>query len=843
MNITVKNINSRVTISEQYRFSSVIPVVAFDETHNLFLCESAKDKDSSAKSIAFAFVCSALSGVNDEIEQQMTSMLNDEYVPNTQMQVISYRSPDVNRQIVEAMRIRHHHQDPFFEKLMHEHSDFIRHYTSNPLVITHPEKGTYDLGYIHDLKTIVTLKIPIAGDRPTDVEAEKAKVSMTKLRTSLEAVRLSPVPMTATMWKRAMSNLLNWSQNSSWRRDNCDWEDDIPLSAQVLDNDTIVEIHDKYLKIGDQYAKCLSPKKRPTGMYFGDAMGLVGDLSGSMGAVKQNYMICCNITFPEFDKKKQWLIKRTGFAVQQADGPFIRFKPALGEVRDDFNNLSREVDDGNRPVEMSYHVVVFGDSYDDVEAAATSAIRTWSINKFHLMVDVLIQLPIFLNCLPLCSDLEAMSDLNRYKTYSSTQAIRLLPIFGEWKGTGTPHLNLLTRNCQLMSFSLHDTSSNMNAVIAAKSGSGKSFLTNEIISSYMSEGAQVWVIDVGRSYEKLCDTFGGDFLHFGADSSACLNPFETTISLDGTIDTTDPKFRAQKTPGDGEDGDEDSLVGLLLAMASQNNKLEDFQTSVLRSTLREVWCQHFQQTTVDLIAEKLLQHEDRRIRDIGIQLEAFTTKGSYGRFFSGSNNITFKKQITVLELEELKSRKHLQQVILLQLIYQIQRELYLGERDKKKICIVDEAWDLLNQGDVAKFIEAGYRRFRKYGGSIIIVTQSINDLYDSPTGRAIAENSATKLILGQDPTAIQSIKDNKRLSLSDYEFNLLSTVRTVKGIFSEVFVISENGAGIGRLVVNDYKKLLYSTDAKDVHAIRQLTRSGLSTADAIQHIIQSRKAA
>ncbi|KJJ58604.1 hypothetical protein VC77_00660, partial [Vibrio cholerae] len=68
---------------------------------------------------------------------------------------------------------------------------------------------------------------------------------------------------------------------------------------------------------------------------------------------------------------------------------------------------------------------------------------------------------------------------------------------------------------------------------------------------------------------------------------------------------------------------------------------------------------------------------------------------------------------TVLELEELKGRKHLQQVVLLQLIYQIQQEMYLGERDRRKIVFIDEAWDLLTQGDVGKFIETGYRTISK----------------------------------------------------------------------------------------------------------------------------------
>jgi conjugal transfer ATP-binding protein TraC len=106
----------------------------------------------------------------------------------------------------------------------------------------------------------------------------------------------------------------------------------------------------------------------------------------------------------------------------------------------------------------------------------------------------------------------------------------------------------------------------------------------------------------------------------------------------------------------------------------------------------------------------------------------------------------------VLELEELKGRKHLQQVILLQLIFQIQQAMYLGERGRQKLVLIDEAWDLLTQGDVATFIEHGYRRFRKYNGAAITVTQSLADLYANPTGRAIADNSAHTLLLAQPAT-------------------------------------------------------------------------------------------
>ena len=154
--------------------------------------------------------------------------------------------------------------------------------------------------------------------------------------------------------------------------------------------------------------------------------------------------------------------------------------------------------------------------------------------------------------------------------------------------------------------------------------------------------------------------------------------------------------------------------------------------------------------------------------------------------------------------------------------------MYLGDRNRKKIVIVDEAWDLLTQGDVAKFIESAYRRFRKYGGSMVIITQSVNDLYSSASGRAIAENSATTMLLGQKPETIDDIKKEGKLQLSAYDYEQLKTVHTVTGAYSEIFVKSEFGRGIGKLLVNDFQKLLYSTKAEDVSAIDELKKTGMT---------------
>lgn len=84
---------------------------------------------------------------------------------------------------------------------------------------------------------------------------------------------------------------------------------------------------------------------------------------------------------------------------------------------------------------------------------------------------------------------------------------------------------------------------------------------------------------------------------------------------------------------------------------------------------------------------------------------------------------------------------------------------------------MDEAWDLLKEGEVSVFMEHAYRKFRKYGGSVVIATQSINDLYENAVGRAIAENSASMYLLGQTEETVESVKRSGRLTLSEGGFH------------------------------------------------------------------------
>jgi conjugal transfer ATP-binding protein TraC len=121
---------------------------------------------------------------------------------------------------------------------------------------------------------------------------------------------------------------------------------------------------------------------------------------------------------------------------------------------------------------------------------------------------------------------EAQRDLRRRKTFTTSSISELVPLQSDWKGNGEPVIPLISRRGQLQFIDIfHNPSGGFSATVSAATGAGKSFFVNELIMSYLGIGSRVWVIDVGRSYEKLCSFVGGDFIVFERESKTCINPF------------------------------------------------------------------------------------------------------------------------------------------------------------------------------------------------------------------------------------------------------------------------------------------------------------------------------
>lgn len=866
----LKRFTDEGLLSDTIRAEQLIAPVAVDDQHKIFLCDD--------KTLGFCFDCLPLTGGGEKEHSKLDQLFSQNYPANMTMSFLLFRSPDLEEQLLQAERMRFGFKHPLLKPVFNERMSFLRDYSDRDIVGTALNGAVINIGRIVDTKLVVSVKLPFSGEHPSEDEMEAAQDWATKISSSLKTIGLAPLMMDANRYVRFLNVFLNWSPKASWRKGCLPmWDPDKPIPPQCFDPDTSLMIaKPDYFQLGeDTFVKVLSAKKMPEVTYFGNAIDYVGDLQGSNKGIHQNYAVCCNVIFPDASKLKSSLEKKRTWANNQAFGPMLKFDPVLGDIKRSFDTIYDSISNGSRPLKVSFHVIAFGKSEKEITSTASAIESFWSDQHFTLKEDRFVMLPIFRNCLPLCCDRFAINELWRYKTMTSNEAPVILPLFGESKGTGTHHVQLVSRNGQIMSLSLHDSSTNQNAVIAAESGSGKSFLLNEIILSYMSEGAQVWVIDAGKFYKKLCESLNGDFVEFSERSNISLNPFETIVNWNE---------------------EEDAIVNLVATMASMEGHLNDYQLAALKGHMHDLWfkCQSVEQAkvqpqldeidrifearvrdvmsqtenrskldtlvqelererdlrkmevmppstmTIDMIAERCLQDPDPRVRDVGVQLGSFTSNSSYGRFFSEHNNANFKNDLTVLELDELQGRKHLRQVVLLQLISQIQREIFLGERNRKKIVIIDEAWDLLKEGEVSVFMEHAYRKFRKYGGSAIIATQSVQDLYGNSVGKAISSNSANMFLLGQKATTLEQVRKDNQLVREDWAFNMLKSVHTEAGVFSEIFVNVGPLQCVGRLIVSDFQKLLYSTTAKDINAIKQYQDQGMNVQDAIRAVMRDR---
>ncbi|WP_207462143.1 type IV secretion system protein TraC [Azospirillum sp. SYSU D00513] len=792
------------------RTGELLLPLSYSDEHRLFY--------NSDQTLGFAFQCRPLTAGDHKTAERLGVMLKDDYPADTMIQFCLIGSENIQPQITHMKDLRSTQDDPLLRETIDRRAEHLTRGVSTPV---ERRSGLR----IRDLQLVITIKLPLSNSFPSDSELARAKELRVSVEKSLETVGLHPVALTAQMWLDVMLPLINHGPNASWRKDGKGvLGEDKLLRDQVFDYDNDVRVRAKGLSLGGTEVRTLSVKRFPQRLHFGQAASFIGDMWEGLRGIRMPFLLTANIHLPDPLKAKTPLATKKQWATNQAVGHMSTFVPALRQKKQDFDALFEALDDGDRVSQIYLGLVLFADSEDAATAGVSAAQSYWGELGYNVLQDSLFVLPLFLNLLPFGAEVAAIRDTKRYQTMGTRHIVPLIPIFGDWQGTGTPIINLISRNGQLMNLSLFDSRSNMNAVIAASSGSGKSFFTNEIISSYLSVGGAAWAIDVGRSYEKLCDTLDGEFWSFETDRDICLNPFPMIREYDDEVDM---------------------LIGLLTTMAAPTEGLSDFQTSGLKRILKEQWDEHAKNLSVDLLAEALKADPHEEIQRIGHQLYSFTTKGEYGRYFNGPNNVRFENRFTVLELDQLEGRKHLQRVVLLMLIYQITAELYLGERDRPKLILIDEAWAHLTEGEEAmgKFIEKAFRRARKHGGSITVITQSVNDLYSAPVGKAIAANAANMFLLGQKAEDIDSLKRESRLPLSESGYELVKTVHTVKGAYSEIFCITDYGAGIGRLIVDPFVGLLYSTAAEDVNAIKLYRDRGYSVRDAINAVLEDRSQA
>ncbi len=414
----------------------------------------------------------------------------------------------------------------------------------------------------------------------------------------------------------------------------------------------------------------------------------------------------------------------------------------------------------------------------------------------------------------------------RFTTKTLTSLCHMVPILAEFTGSGardneeslTPLLLLNGRHGQITPIDPFANSGNFNAIIVGSSGSGKSALTNDLITGNLGTGGKTYVIDVGGSYRKLSHLLGGQWIEYTKDQYLVINPFELVRDISD---------------------DMGYLMPILVEMVSPNENLCDYSYSVLRDHVAYILRQAHEEkrlAQIDDLVESLQRgirnplientetnEPDQRILDLATQLSAFASNGLYGHYFTGHSTVNFTSNFMVLELEGLKSRKNLQSVVLLCLIFLIYQELNNGDLTQPKMVVIDEAWDLLSHKHAEKFIETGYRRARKQNASFITITQSFADYYQNDTALAALANADLRFILRQKPDSIDFLEKEKKISLTPWEIRAIKSLRLKEEAYAEcLFMSPDTPSAVLQIRFDAFSRLLYSTKASEIRAIKSL---------------------
>ena len=158
------------------------------------------------------------------------------------------------------------------------------------------------------------------------------------------------------------------------------------------------------------------------------------------------------------------------------------------------------------------------------------------------------------------------------------------------------------------------------------------------------------------------------------------------------------------------------------------------------------------------------------------RLRKYTT-GTFAGIFSQQSNIDINNQMVVFNIRDLEDElRPVAMYIVLSHIWNIVRA-----EQKKRLLIVDEAWQLMQHEDSANFLFSLAKRARKYYLGLTTITQDVEDFMSTKMGRAIVGNSSMQLLLKQSVSAVDVLSDV--FKLTEEEKRRLSNFPVGQGLF------------------------------------------------------------
>lgn len=790
---SIRGITAGINVLENY-----LSYRHFDSENGLFISDGGVT--------GFMLEISPIVGVDESIVKNLQHFFNDELPDNSYLQFLLVASHDVSH-ILNNWQSARHSNNAVLNKLTSKRSDFVKERAIS--------FGLSDGRIARDYKIFVCYS-QIKSSIPV-IKGFKAQFI-----NKLESLILSPRECETEDLIRLVRTLLTMELTPQECPAYSPFE---LLSRQML--------HPNHMQVlkrtqidhisTDLVSRIYTATELPYEYSLLQTINLLGDNIRSVMGIPARFVISYSVA-SNISKGNGAIIAARGKKVIEAAGKWYSqgnhdIKREAAEWQD-IND--RHTSFGERFLTEHWALMVTS-TKDSIDIVSQNLISLYNSNNFRLKAAENLQLPTMLNILPLQQGL-MWNTLDRFKQIRlilSKEVTARLPIHAEWKGVPKSGVLLHARRGQLFNFNpfYKISSGNYNICIFAPSGGGKSVFLQELAVSLMAQNTRMFILDIGQSFANICTLLEGEIIQFGRNAPFSLNPF-ASFKLDMHVDDRDEFLRCTK--------------GLLEVMCNVGSDAKG--AAELEKAIVAALAKHNYALDLTTFAQFLENTDSLELQRYGATLYPYTKDGLYGKYFAGGRNASFKKLITVFEFEEIKNDPKLLSIVLQILLMEITNQFLTGDRQTPFMIIVDEAWMLVDFA--TSFFAAFVRTVRKYGGSLVICVQNFMDLHKSQDHRTILENSTWTILLKQDEKGLGAFKESE--AFKDM-IPLIKSISLVPGKYAEALIYTTGVTVVGKLVLDDYSKALYSTDPSDFNFLKQKTREGITLDEAVEKLVLYKK--
>ena len=367
---------------------------------------------------------------------------------------------------------------------------------------------------------------------------------------------------------------------------------------------------------------------------------------------------------------------------------------------------------------------------------------------------------------------------------------------------------------------------NANVTLLGTSGAGKTFTMQLLALRMRMRGIQCYILAPlkGHEFKRACAAVGGTYIKISPGSTNCINVMEIRRTLSPEMELIDEM----------DYNSEDSLLSrkiqqllifFSLLIPDMSNEEEQMLDEALVRTYRQFGITHdndslyadkahtrYKKMPILGDLHKLLEANPLTQR-LAIIVSRFVTGSAQS--FNQQTNVNLDNKYVVIDISELKG-KLLPVGMFIGLDYVWDQ--VKSDRTKRKAIYIDEIWQLIGASSnrqAGEFCQEIFKIARGYGAAAIAASQDLSDFFsleDGKYGRAIINNSKTKIILNLEPDEAEYVRETLKLTRTE--------IRSITQFERGEALISSNNNKVPVLVrASKVEQQLITTDRAELAAI------------------------